>query len=372
MAIFKIFPEKDATLYSEYVDMNTGRDEILEVASYYKGAISYVNRSVIAFDSTEVANILETYVSSSNRAVTDFSASLRLMLASANELPTSYTLEAFPVYAGGTTWEVGNGKYGDVPRNSSGVAWDQVNAAGGAWSTIANVTASYSASSIEGGAWYTGSGAYDFTSMTQTHAVNSTHDANINVTEGVKAHYAGQIVNAGFIVKLQNSLEFQTDRQMYLRYFGSDTHTIYPPYLEIKWDDFTNGTALQVTPDPNSVVKIKNNRGRYTDEGKQRFELHVRPKYPVRNFTTSSAYLTNYYLPTSSYWGLKDENTEEMVIDFDTTYTKISRNDTGNYFDVYMDGLEPERHYRLLIKSEISGSTNVIDEDLVFKVVRNG
>ena len=68
---------------------------------------------------------------------------------------------------------------------------------------------------------------------------------------------------------------------MYLRYFGSnDTNTIYPPYLEIKWDDFTNDSTLDETSDPSSVVKIKNNRGRYTDEGRQRFELHVRPKYP--------------------------------------------------------------------------------------------
>jgi len=371
MAVFKIFPEKDATLYSEYVDMNTGRDEILEIASYYKGDLKYVNRTAIAFDSAEVANVLETYVSSSNRAVTNFSASLRLMLASANELPTAYTLHAFPIYSGASTWEVGNGKYGDVPRNSSGIAWNRTNAAGGAWSVTTNVTASYSGS-IGGGAWYTGSGAYDFTGMTQSHAVNSTHDINVNITEGVKAHYAGEIVNSGFMLKLQDSLEFQTDRQMYLRYFGTDTHTIYPPHLEIKWDDFSNASALTETADPDSVVKIKNNKGEYADIGKQRFNLHVRPKYPARNFTTSSAYLTNYYLPTSSYWGLKDENTEEMVIDYDTTFTKISRNDSGNYFDIYMEGLEPERYYRVLIKSEIDGSTSIVDEDLVFKVVRNG
>jgi len=371
MAVFKIFPEKDATLYSEYDDMNTGRDEILEIASYYKGDLSYVNRTAIAFDSAEVANVLETYVSSSDRSATDFSASLRLMLASANELPTAYTLEAFPIYAGINTWEVGNGKYGDVPRNSSGIAWGRTNAAGGAWSVTTNVTASYSGS-IGGGAWYTGSGDYDFTSMTQSHAVNSTHDIDINITEGVKAHYDRQITNSGFLVKLQDGLEFQTDRQMYLRYFGTDTHTIYPPHLEVKWDDFTNASALDETTDPNSIVKIKNNRGEYVDTGKQRFNLHVRPKYPTRTFATSSAYLTNYYLPTSSYWGLKDENTEEMVIDYDTTFTKISRNDNGNYFDIFMEGLEPERYYRVLIKSEIDGSTNVIDEDLVFKVVRNG
>lgn len=374
MAVFKIFPEKDATLYSEYVDMNTGRDEILEVASFYKGADKFVNRTVIAFNSTEVSNVLESYVSSSNRLATDFSASIKLFLASANELPTAYTLQAYPVYVSTPgTWTVGNGKYGDSPRNSSGVSWDFVDTSGSYnWATIANVTASYTGSSIGGGAWYTGSGVYNFTGMTQYHAVNSTHDANINVTEGVKAHYAGEITNAGFLIKLQDRLEFQTDRQMYLRYFGSDTHTIYPPCLEVKWDDFTNDTTLSEVTDPNIVLKIKNNRGRYTDLGKQRFNLHVRPKFPARTFATSSAYITNYYLPTSSYWGLRDENTEEMVIDFDTTFTKISRNSTGNYFDVYMEGLEPERHYRVLIKSEIDGSTNVIDEDLVFKVVRNG
>ena len=30
MAIYKIFPEKDATLYTQYPTMNTGLDEILE------------------------------------------------------------------------------------------------------------------------------------------------------------------------------------------------------------------------------------------------------------------------------------------------------------------------------------------------------
>ena len=374
MAVFKIFPEKDATIYSEYSNMNTGRDEILEIASYYKGSARYVNRSMIAFDTAEVNSVINTYISSSNRAATDFSASLRLMLASENEVPTAYRLEAFPVHASTPgTWTAGNGKYGDSPRNSSGVSWDFIDSTGSySWATVNNVTASYTGSSIGGGTWYTGSGNYDFTYMTQSHTVVSTHDANINITEGIKAHYNGEITNAGFILKLQDSLEFQTDRQLYLRYFSNNSHTIYPPHLELKWDDFQTDSTLDEVSDPNIVMKIKNNRGKYTDVGRQRFNLHVRPKYPTRTFTTSSVYLTNYYLPTASYWGLRDENTEEMVIDFDTTFTKISRNTTGNYFDIYMEGLEPERYYRVLIKSEIDGSTNVIDENLIFKVVRNG
>jgi hypothetical protein len=61
-----------------------------------------------------------------------------------------------------------------------------------------------------------------------------------------------------------------------------------------------------------------------------------------------------------------------MVIDFDTTFTKISADNTGNYFDIYMSGIQPERHYRVLIKTEISGTTTINDSSNTFKVVRNG
>lgn len=379
MAVYKIFPEKNATLLSEYPSVNTGRDEILEIASYYKGITSYVRRALIAFDSTEVANVLETHVTSSTRAATDISASIRLYLASANEVPTNYTIEAFPVYVPSnfTTWIAGNGKLGDLPVNSSGTSWAFTQSTGsGTWTAdqVSGETAYSYSGSVGGGQWYTETPGYIFNSK-QTHTVASTHDIDIDVTEGIKAQYAGDIDNAGFILKLSGSLEFNAyanSRHTYLRYFSVNSHTIYPPCLELKWDDFSNDSTLSEVTDSDIVLKIKNNKGRYTDIGKQRFNLHVRPKYPTRTFATSSDYLNNYYLPTASYWGLKDENTEEMVIDFDTRFTKISRNSNGNYFDIFMEGLEPERHYRVLIKSNIDGSTNVIDEGLVFKVVRNG
>jgi hypothetical protein len=64
-------------------------------------------------------------------------------------------------------------------------------------------------------------------------------------------------------------------------------------------------------------------------------------------------------------------DSEEIVVDYDTTYTKISCDSTGNYFDVYMNGLEPERYYKLLFKSVLSnGETLVFDENYYFKVIR--
>jgi hypothetical protein len=372
MAVYRIFPEQDTSIYSEYSDMNTGRDEILEVGSYYKAETGYVSRTLLQFNSQEVAEVLDTFVAASTGTSTAFSASLKMYLASANELPTNYSVEAWPIYVNGNgSWTVGNGKFGDLPRNSSGASWSYSGPGIVSWSTATYVTQSYSGSTASGGSWYTGSTVANF-EATQSHPVTSTHDVDINVTEGVKAQYNGDIYNAGFIVKLADTYEFQTDYQTTLRYFSSDTHTIYPPCLEIKWDDSEYQTTLPVITDSNAVIKIKNNRGEYTDEGRQRFELTVRPKYPARTFVTSSNYLTNYRLPATSYWGLRDENTEEMVLDFDNTFTKISTSTSSSYFDVYMGGLEPERYYRVLVKTTINGSTNIIDENLVFKVVRNG
>ena len=58
-----------------------------------------------------------------------------------------------------------------------------------------------------------------------------------------------------------------------------------------------------------------------------------------------------------------------FVINFDTQYTQISSDSRGNYFEIYMDGLEPERYYSILIKTEINGSTLIIEDDNYFKVI---
>ena len=62
-------------------------------------------------------------------------------------------------------------------------------------------------------------------------------------------------------------------------------------------------------------------------------------------------------------------DTNETVINFDNQFTKLSCDSSGNYFDLYMNGLEPERYYKILIQTTISGSTIVKDDNYIFKVV---
>ena len=61
--------------------------------------------------------------------------------------------------------------------------------------------------------------------------------------------------------------------------------------------------------------------------------------------------------------------TNEFIINFDEQYTQISSDNKGNYFDVYMSGLEPERYYKILIKTIINGSILILDDDYYFKVI---
>ena len=373
MAVYRIFPEKTATIYSRYPLFNAGLDEIMEIDSYYIGTDSYVARSLIAFNSVEQQTVIDDVIGS-----TEFSANLKLYLAEGEEAPTTYTINAYPLYE---TWDRGTGHFGDTPHATDGVNW-LYNRPNSYWTSPAptNTTASFNPTlpDVEGGLWYTGSFGVDL-EHSQTHTVDSTHDLEIDVTDSVNLFYSyavGNIQNAlpnyGFILKLDNSNEFQTNRNIFLKYFSGNTHTIYPPCLEFKWNDFNyNSTLGQINTDNLNLI-VKGNKGIYTDEGKQRFRLHVKPKYPTRVFSTTSNYLTNYILPSGAVWGIRDEHTEEMVIDFDNVYTRISADNNGSYFDVYMNALQPERHYRILIKATVDGSTTVFDEGLVFKVVRNG
>jgi hypothetical protein len=66
---------------------------------------------------------------------------------------------------------------------------------------------------------------------------------------------------------------------------------------------------------------------------------------------------------------VKDLDTNEFVIDFDTTYTQISADSESSFFTIYMNGLEPERYYQILVKTTIDGSTLILDDENYFKVV---
>ena len=365
MAVYKLFPEKDATLYSEYPTMNTGIDEIIEASTQLAlDGSPAVSRFLIQFNQSQIQDVLQSKVSGS------FAAYLKTYMAKVSGLSEQVTLYNYAVSG---SWQNGTGKYQDSPQTQNGVSWKYKTSSGsGAWSLTSfgstGATASYATGYEGGGNWYTSS-AYTQTASLQ---YRSDFDLSFNVTNTVLAWYSSSIVNNGFIIKQANSNEFDNTKTAELKYFSVDTNTIYPPQLEFRWSDFTfnTGSSTQTFVTASDiVVTLPNNVGTYQPQSVQRFRVNARPQFPPRVFLTSSFYTTNYYLPTASYWSLKDLDTNEVVIDFDTQYTKISADSNSNYFDVYMDGLEPERYYKLLIKTLIEGTTVILDSSYYFKVV---
>ena len=349
MAIYRIYPEKDTTILSEPntagVYGNAGLDEILEIRSYPDDdGIGRSSRILIKFSDRDINSALSTKVSGA------YSASLHLYLADGLQLPQEYELEAHSI---DTPWLQGTGKLGDSPANTTGVTW------------VAK----------EPGNNWTSPGC-DFTdnsnSSSQIFNLLSNLDVDIDVSKYIKSFENGSIDNNGILLKFHDNQENELTSSINLKYFSSNTSTIFPPYLELKWDDSSYNSTLDELSTDIATVNIKNQKEKYIDSDIARFRLSARPKHPTRSFTTSSIYLTESKLPENSYWGIKDEFSEEMIIDFDTKFTKISADNKSSYFDVYMDTLQPERYYRLLVKTTLDGSTVVLDNKNVFKVVRHG
>jgi len=361
MAVYKIFAAADATLYSAYPSQSTGLDEILEVGcknslipSSVASSADDIRRSVILFsneDLTKAVNIAS--------ATGPYSVFFRLYFANAENLNTTYNMFVAPVTE---NWDMGTGKFLDSPQIKNGVSW--VNATENtAWTDPTDYYITRG-----GGAWE------DSLILSQSFGYKDSKDLNIGDLYTIVNKWASETIpNYGLIVKMSGSIEENSGSYMNLNFFSVDTHTIYPPTLEFKWDDSSYSTgSLSVVSNNSTIVTLGNNPNIFkNDTAKYIFTVNARDKYPARAFTTSSVYTVNKALPSSSYWALQDVKTEEMVVDFDTTYTKISCNSNGSYFPIYMNGLEPERYYKVLVRVDLpTGESIDIDGNNTFKITR--
>ena len=392
MAVYKIFPTKDTTLYSTYPAMNTGLDAILEVSNILEiTGNPGVARYLIEFNTEEIKNIISNQIGNS-----EFNVYLKNFISEAQGLNQSTKLEVRPI---AQEWTNGTGHYLDNPKVDNGCSWAFRRVSGsGIWNMTGSINgfqytgsfdSTYSVSG--GGSWfYDVNGSYvasgyvvpgymqgsnlNLNSTSQSFALRDPKDIEIPVKSIIDVWNNDSIPNYGFIVKLSGSAEFNTSKyfQPILKYYSIDTNTIYPPQLEFRWRDYTSvisPTSSLIVSTSDIKLSLSENPQEFNQNAVNRFHINVSPLYPTRVFQTASLYTNLNYLPTSSYYAVKDLDTNEYVINFDTQYTQISSDSTGNYFDIYMNGLEPERYYSVLIKTEINGSTLIIDDDNYFKVI---
>ena len=387
MAIYKLFPYKDSTLYSFYPSMNTGIDPITDISNLNIAVASnpQVARFLTEFVQSEIEDVINNKISGKQWDV-DF----RSFIATAEGVVESTDASVHPL---AQYWYNGTGTYLDIPLTTDGCSWNTPNfdGSGVSWtdsgsdSTNHYVTSSYDTTyaPVGGGSWYHSGSDGTLYEVTQSFDTRSDKDLKINAktvvslwySSSLGVHASSSLPNYGFITKWESGVEFNTNTQIQpvMQFYSVDTNTIYPPQLEFKWKDYssvlTGSATSSIVNTTNIVSSLAENPGLFTPSSINRFRFNVAPKYPIRTWTTASQFTGTNYLPTASYYAIKDLDTNEFVVDYNTTYTQLSSDSNGNYFDVYMNGLEPERYYKICVKTTINNSTLVLDDNYYFKIV---
>ncbi len=368
MGVFKIFPSQDTTIYTDYETLNAGIDSILDLSKNapYLYPSSSTSRVLIKFDNDDIAEAIA-------KSGANFTASLKLYNAHVDGIPTNFNIEIHPLYQ---SWDMGTGRFNNIPETSDGASWkyrsaNQTNA----WTVNglpSGVTSSYFSADPGGASWYTAS-------VTQSFNYFSTKDINVDVSQFVGWITSSVIPNNGFVIMNSTALsptgtgsfEFDHNYIYTFNLFSRDTNTIYPPCLEFKWDDSTfNPDSTPYVPNEEINISVANNKNIFYDTEYVKFRVYAREKYPQRVYAQQSLYIYNKLLPTSSYYSIIDLQTNLKIIDFDNVATKLSNDVTSSFFKLHMNGLEPDRYYKIQIKSTIDGGTYIYDDDYYFKVLQ--
>jgi hypothetical protein len=368
------YATKDTTLYEVSSSMNTGLDEILEIKKDTNpdGSVVNVSRALIKFDLTYISKSVASNLITSGSKTKYY---LNLYDANSTELHISQSLYGYPV---SQSWDMGSGRAQSNPIIEDGASWKYKDNNDDATNWSATVTSS-------GGTWYSGSGYAASQSFN-----HEPKDLRMDVTDIVWKWLHSTVPNEGFMIKRSGSIgnadsnaeEGNNTKYGHFSFFGRDTNTIYQPKLEVVWDDstWTTGSlsALSNTEVEDMVLYMRGLRPEYKETSKTKFRVVGRARYPEKSYATSgysTGYTTAKYLPSgSTYYQIKDAYTEDVIVPFGSG-SVVSCDSTGNYFNVWMNGLQSERFYRINYKV-VSGSgtanetVTYFDEKHSFRVVR--
>tara|TARA_Y100000593_G_scaffold93703_1_gene189602 strand:+ start:2054 stop:3184 length:1131 start_codon:yes stop_codon:yes gene_type:complete len=373
---YSIFATKDSWISSgshpktgeSYRDQNFGQDEILELKKeFYNKAFHHQSRILIDFAGDSLTEVSQSIVDGD---ITSEKFILKLFEGEGNQQlggDSSYEIRAYPMSA---SWAEGIGKFGDSPKVTNGVSWENrtsyQNANALTWSNEDGTPSSepnYHSSS------------HTINNGSQSFSVGQSPDIEMDITNIVKGWLSGSNPNYGLVLRFSGSSETDETHTGQLKFFSRNTSTIYSPKLEVRWDDsshITSGNLNQITSSggvENYVYPI-GLRDKYKESEKVRFRFGARKRYIQKSFDTSVQTISGSYIPEGSgSYSIKDIATGDTIIPF-SSYTTMSYDSTSNYFDQWLNTFEPNRAYKILIKLKYDdGQEHIHDNDFEFKVV---
>ena len=217
-----------------------------------------------------------------------------------------------------------------------------------------------------------------------SHSVQSfsyeSPDINLDISDMVKGWFDTSLSqNYGLVIQYSGSQETNDTTTGQLKFFSRNTNTIYPPKLEVMWDDHLPATgsntgslsAIDVSGTTKNYVYVKGLRDRYKETEKVKFRVGARPSYIPKTVSATYNDVTASYIPEGSgSYSIIDASTGEVLIPFDT-YSKLSCDVSGSYFNQWLNTFQPNRVYKILIKVLYDDNQEIIyDDNFEFKVVR--
>ena len=362
-----IFPTQDAWISSgssiitgeSFKDQNFGRDQILEVKKFfYNNSFDHQTRALINFGGTDFTNMSQSIIDGS---ITNPRFYLRMYEAEGNsEISSDYTLDIKPI---SQSWTEGTGKFGDNPKNTNGISWENSsNPIGGTEVGWANV----------------GTTVLKVSSSTQAFS-NESPDVDVEVTDMVRMWLSGSEENYGMLIRFSGSQETDSTTFGQLKFFSRNTHTIYAPKLEVRWDDHVSctgdntGSLTQLTMSglADNYLYMRGLKEKYYEGERVKFRVGARKRYIQKTFNTSVQTVTGSFVPESSgSYAIKDIATDEFIVPF-SSYTSMSCDAESNYFIQWLDGFYPDRVYKIQFKLKTDdGQEQVFDDDFQFIVKR--
>ena len=371
-----IFPTQDTWISSgsstitgeSFKDQNFGRDQILEVKKfYYNNAFHHQTRALINFEGTDFTNMSQSIYTGD---ITSPKFYLRLYEAEGNaELSEEYKLIVHPI---SESWTEGTGKFGDNPKNTNGVSWENssnpIGSTAVTWSKL-------DGTQNDGPTFVTGSANQGTQSFS-----NQSPDVNMDVTNIVNNWLNGTNNNYGFMLRFSGSQETDSEKFGHLKLFSRNTHTIFQPKLEVRWDDHAvatgsaTGSLTQLTSSglADNYLYMRGLRESYREGERVKFRVGARKRYIQKTFSTSVQTVSGSFIPESSgSYAIKDVATDEYIVPF-SGYTSMSCDSESPYFTQWLDGFYPDRVYKIQLKLKYDdGQEQIFDDDFEFVVKRS-
>ena len=217
-------------------------------------------------------------------------------------------------------------------------------------------------------------------SQSEQSFTNQSPDVDVEITDMVNSWLNGTIDNYGMQIRFSGSQETDSETFGHLKFFSRNTHTIYSPKLEVRWDDssFSTGELNELTMSglADNFLYMKGLRESYKVGERVKFRVGARKRYIQKTFSNSVQTVTGSFITEGKgFYAIKDVATDEFIVPFednqDVSYTKLSCDSDSNYFIQYLDGFYPDRVYKILLKLKYDdGQEQIFDNDFEFIVKR--